>query len=117
MQNQNGPIDGNLRVEVNGGYKIGTTIINDGAWHHVVILRAGGLARNYVDGVQVGSDIAVTTGLTAVDPGGLFIGQDQDVLGGGFQTRKSWAGRVDNFRIYSRALSSSEVQLLSVDAR
>ena len=91
--------------------------IEDLTWHHVVFVREGGVARNYFDGVQSGADVAVSAEPTSVVSGGLFLGQDQDVLGGGFVTRQSLWGQLDNFRIYSRALSIAEVQVLSTEAR
>ena len=49
---------GSLRIEVAGGYVYGTTLINDGSWHHVaVVLEDDGSpdiseVRLYVDGQQ-----------------------------------------------------------------
>jgi hypothetical protein len=47
---------GQLRVEVNGGYIIGTTVVTDGQWHHVAVVLNGDGTPNvnelllYVDG-------------------------------------------------------------------
>ena len=50
-------LDGNgkLRVEVNGGSIIGTTVLNDNKWHHVAVTFNGATMYNfkfYVDGVR-----------------------------------------------------------------
>ena len=90
--------------------------VEDGEWHHVVFIREADVARNYIDGVQVGTDVTVSAAPVRIFSGGLFIGQDQDVLGGGFRAEQSLAGRVDNFRIYSRALNIADVQALSAEA-
>ncbi len=44
--------------------------------------------------------------------GGLIIGQDQDSVDGGYSAIQSWAGDVDNLRIYNRALNSTEIRAL-----
>ena len=93
------------------------TVIEDGEWHHVAYLREGSLARFYFDGVQVGPDITVPGSPAAIAAGGFIIGQDQDVVGGGFDASQSLGGQVDNFRVYNRALSLPEVRALSTEAR
>ncbi len=49
---------GAIRTDVEGGYKIGTTNIADGAWHHVVSVFSGNNVTDvvhYVDGVLEGT--------------------------------------------------------------
>ncbi len=89
-------------------------VMDDFDWHHVAVMRDGSSVRLYVDGSQVGSDITgvVTTALD-VDTGGMVVGQDQDSIGGGFQTDQNWEGSIDDFRLYNRALSAAEVAQLS----
>jgi len=85
--------------------------VEDGGWHHVAFVRSGTTATAYVDGTSIGSAVVSSAALD-VDSGGLFIGQDQDVLGGDFDSTQSWAGLVDNLRFYDRALGQTVIDLL-----
>jgi len=94
----------------------GDTRIEDGAWHHVSLTRAATTARLYLDGVELGSTPVIGDVLD-IDPGGLVFGQDQDVVGGAYEPGESWAGAMDNLRIYNRALSASEVEWVAGESR
>lgn len=91
--------------------------IEDGGWHHIVLVRSGASALLYQDGTQLGDSVPVDADALDLDEGGLIFGQDQDELGGGFHTGDSWAGAIDNLRIYDRSLTSEEVQLLAAEPR
>jgi len=86
--------------------------MEDNQWHHIVVIRSGTNARLYVDGFLATPQINVSADPLDVDNGGFIIGQDQDSLGGGFQTDNSLGGEVDELRIYNRALNASEVSSL-----
>ncbi len=49
----------------------------------------------------------------ALGPGGPLLGRDQDSVGGGFDATQSWAGDIDNVRIYNRALNQTEITALA----
>ena len=91
--------------------------IEDGQWHHVTVTRTATLAQLFIDGAAVGGAIAVIGDTLELDAGGLVFGQDQDTLGGGFESDQAWAGAMDNLRIYDRALSPAEVSSLADEAR
>jgi hypothetical protein len=80
-----------------------TDTYTDTDWHHVVGILEGGVMKIYVDGVfntQGGS------GLTVVDSGQYaFIGQQYS----DGTTRRFFNGAIDDVRIYSRALTASQV--------
>ncbi len=57
---------------------------------------------------QTVSATAITLG-----SGGFILGQDQDSVGGGFEASQSWAGDLDNARIYSRTLNQTEITALA----
>src|SRR6185503_1007682 len=86
----------------------GTSALPTGVWTHVAVTKNGNTGTLYVNGAQVGQN----TGLT-LSPSSLgnttqnWIGRSQ-YAGDPFLD-----GQVDDFRIYNRALSASEVQALS----
>jgi hypothetical protein len=82
----------------------GTAALPTGGWHHVAVTLNGSTGTLYVDGVQVGTNTAMTItpnmlGATTQN----WIGRSQ------FSSDPYLNGLVDNFRIYNRALSASEV--------
>lgn len=87
---------------------LSTANANTGTWTHVaVVLAAGNGGRLYVNGSQVTSNNGLS--LRASDLGAIdyaFIGKSQ------FSSDPSFDGSVDEFRVYNRALSASEVQQL-----
>lgn len=91
--------------------------IEDGAWHHVTVRRDGGVATLFIDGAPIGGSLSISTNVLDIDAGGLLLGQDQDLVGGGFEADESWAGAVDDLRLYGRALDDMDVQLLAVEPR
>jgi hypothetical protein len=91
--------------------------IMDQAWHHLAFVRKGDSSSLYVDGVAIGGPIPVPATALAADSGGVIVGQDQDVVGGGFEAIQCFAGNLDNLRIYRRALTAAEVVLLRDEPR
>ena len=83
-------------------------------WKHLVLARPSGLnlMNIYVDGSLVHTENISST-VVSVDPNGLWIGGDQDSVGGGFNSGQQFDGLMDDFRIYDHALSASEVAVLA----
>lgn len=79
------------------------TISRD-TWHHVVGVRVNNTCYLYVNGVLISSDASATTGTltTAV----WYIGSIQAFAG---NVGNRFAGSISMARVYSRALSASEV--------
>ena len=77
--------------------------LNDGQWHHYAVVRDGsaGRLRLFVDGRYVGEH-AISTASITVAAGGLVIGQEQDSVGGSFQTSQAAYGQLDELRIWDR---------------
>ena len=111
----NGPV-GAVRTETQGDFTIGTTVLNDGEWHHVASVYPDGGGElgtviHYIDGVAEaaggngGSVQAVNTSV-AVDPVTIGRRNQAGVLG-------YFQGKLDDVRIYDRALSAAEVVALS----
>ncbi len=105
-------------VGVNNGSSAFATdaSIEDGQWHHVTLVRSGSDARLYLNGGLLGGAVSVGSDQLDIDAGGLVFGQDQDAVGGGFAADESWAGAMDNLRIYSRALTAAEIQAVFQEA-
>ncbi len=92
----------------NNPYLHSTTAINNGQWHHIVMVRSGGASgtlKLYVDGVLEGSIADTTTG-TTVNDSDLFIGQRGDNI-------NRFHGLVDDLQIYDQALSDVAVRSLT----
>jgi len=97
--------NGELRVDISGGKIKGTTIINDGEWHHIAVVSSDELLANtklYVDGVLettsvIGSQATIDT--TSLN------GTSRDVIIG-----STFVGEMDNFLIHQRALRQFEVK-------
>jgi len=85
--------------------------VNDGAWHHIVVVRD---ERNdrvtlYIDGLSYGAQNA---GMDAVEiePTGLILGQEQDSVGGNFDALEVFSGELDDLRIYRSVFSRGQIQ-------
>jgi len=77
---------------------------NNGAWHHVVITKAGTSIKFYVDGVQVGSTATLAGNDTLTDSGmETWIGGDKA------DSTQAWNGGLDEVAIYNTTLSSSAI--------
>jgi len=97
--------NGNLRVEVNGGYIIGSSNILDGKWHHVACVLEGNNVtdiRLYVDGQL--ENISESQG-RAINTGNIV---DLRISRG--MNNRYLKGSIDKFRLWNRALSNSEIQ-------
>ena len=80
---------------------IGTAVLAVNTWTHLAATFDGATVRLYVNGVQVASK-AQTTPLTPTT-GTLQIGADS-------YAGENFAGRIDEVRVYNRALSQAEIQ-------
>ncbi|MDF7808835.1 hypothetical protein P4E94_15405, partial [Pontiellaceae bacterium B12219] len=97
-----------------GGYRLDTeSTLLDYDWHHVVMTRSNGLCQVWCDGVGVGSTNLVSDALVVAE-NGVILGQDQDSIGGGFQSQQAWRGDMDDLRIYHRVISAEERSQLGV---
>ena len=110
VQDTNGT-SGALRVEVSGGYIVGSTVVNDGQWHHVAaVLESDGSpnvneVRLYVDGVL---EVASTTQATAINT----ASGDDVKIGNSQSNNRYFDGSLDDVRIYDVALDAAQVAVL-----
>ncbi len=99
---------GAVQVWSNGAQRLVTaSTVPTGVWTHVALTRSGSTLRVYLNGTQdanTGSDGAAIA--FSGDP--LLIGVDAD--SGGTGTLNGYLdGRVDELRVYSRALTGAEI--------
>jgi len=97
--------EGKLRAAVYGGSIVGSTDIDDNAWHHVaIVLPDKGDVKVedillYVDGVQ--EDATITNGAQIIN---TAVGENV------FMVYDSSDGLLDDVRIYNYALSEEEIR-------
>ncbi len=104
-----------LRLEVQGGFIVGTTNLNNGQWHHVAAVcddfdNSGTMDVNetklYVDGVEEvisnsGSRVIVTAPMTTA------------VLGGSNHAAGyNFAGEIDSLRLFPAAFSGAQISTM-----
>jgi hypothetical protein len=78
-----------------------------GVWKHVAVVLGSGQGSLYVDGASVSSNPGLTlrpNDLGAIDY--AYLGKSQ------FTADAYFDGKLDEFRVYSRALSAAEIQAL-----
>lgn len=81
----------------------GTSALATGGWHHVGVTLNGATGILYVDGIEVGRNSAMT-----IKPSDLGS-TTQNWIGRSQYNDPYLDGKVDDFRVYDRALSASEV--------
>ena len=99
--------DGTIRVEVNGGFKYGTTQVNDGNWHHVACTFNGTNVTDvlfYVDGQLESTGGSQSTAVNTDTTDGINLRVSRGV------NNRYFDGVIDEVRLWSSALSASEIQ-------
>jgi beta-fructofuranosidase len=90
-------------------YILGSSdVLGDGQWHHIAGVYDSGQEKLllYVDG-QLDNSVAAS---------GLISLNDTNVTIGSSLSANFWTGQIDDVRVYSRALSASEVALIKSGA-
>jgi fibronectin type 3 domain-containing protein len=103
------PANGKVRFAITtGGWageqKIdGQAALTAGAWSHVVITGSGNTGILYVNGVEVGRNSAMTLNPSSLGTTNLnYLGRSQ-------YPDPYFDGRIDDFRLYTRALGAAEI--------
>jgi len=96
-----GALQGYLMTPAQVGGAFNITLTAD-TWQHVVMTYDGVTLKGYKNGV-VGSTTYADTGSIAIGTNTIRIG------GGGGSSEGNWDGKMDETRIYNRALSATEV--------
>ncbi|XP_024409230.2 pentraxin-4 [Desmodus rotundus] len=83
----------------------------DGQWHHLCIIWTSVLGRYWlhVDRRLVATGSHFREGYEIPPGGSLVLGQEQDIMGGGFDGSEAFVGSVAGLAIWDRALVPREV--------
>ena len=90
----------------NTSLSIGTINIADNEWRHIVLTRAGSQNCLYVDSTLQG---CVTLPSNSLDIQSLVLGQEQDSVGGGFDSDQAFDGLLDELLIFDEAIGATQV--------
>jgi hypothetical protein len=86
----------------------GSSALSTGVWHHVAVTKSGNTGTLYVDGGVIGTNTSMTLSPSSLgNTNQNWIGRSQ------YSGDPYLNGWVDDFRIYNRALSASEVSSLA----
>jgi len=91
------------------GWRDTATTVIDGTWHHIayVLNNSSNTMTIYVDG----SDVLSFTSTASIAAADVFsLGQEYDA---GMITGDFYSGQLDDVRIYDRALSQAEIEILA----
>ena len=88
---------------------------NDGKWHQICATwrSSDGQWKSYKDGALVQSGTGLKTGYTINDGGSLILGQEQDKVGGGFESSQSFDGMLTNVNVWSYVLPEPSILEMS----
>ena len=120
IQTSNGT-PGTIRVEANGGFFVGNTVVTDGNWHHVAVTwENDGTpdiidSRLYVDGKLDAEFGNFTNPPSASQSIAINTASSADVrIGDDFQATHNWYGGIDDVRIYNEALDAQAIASLAI---
>ncbi len=104
-----------LDVYINCSVSNYGTGLDSGNWDHFALVRDYnfGNVTTFLNGAIDNSKIvsAWANKTIKVDPNGLIIAQEQDSVGGGFQTQH-WGGQMDELKIYNSTLSWEQIEAI-----
>jgi len=104
---------GNIRLEVASGYRQGATTVNNGAWRHVACTFANDGTPNAAD-LKLYVDGVLETSFNATRDQAINTTASLDVRIGSDVQNRDFVGTIDDARIYTRALSATEIADLAV---
>ena len=89
---------------------------HDGVWHHICASWSSnsGTLKFYKDGglsVEDEREDSFRKGYTIKQDGSLVLGQDQDSVGGSFQSSQSFEGMLSYVNVWDNVLTSAEIKM------
>mgnify|MGYP002622846463 CR=1 FL=1 len=112
-QSTNGTND-TLRVEINGGFQVGSIPVVGTGWRHVAMTWAQDTTPDvndvklYLDGVEQ------TYSATQAQALNTAFSQDVQIGRESFSASRDFSGLIDNVAVFNRALTSTEIASLAV---
>ncbi|UYV77163.1 SVEP1 [Cordylochernes scorpioides] len=87
----------------------------DGLWHHICVTwtSQNGDWAVYMDGAQKAYGTDLSPGVVIPGGGILVVGQDQDILGGGFNDPEAFMGEIAQLYVWPVELQPSDVMVLA----
>ncbi|XP_006901983.1 PREDICTED: pentraxin-4 [Elephantulus edwardii] len=87
----------------------------DGQWHHLCVLWTSTQGRHwlYMDRRLVATGSRFREGYEIPHGGSLVLGQEQDIMEGGFDSAEAFVGSLAGLAIWNRALTPGEVSSLA----
>lgn len=95
-----------LSTGATNSWVIGNTVFSTNQWHHVVATYNGSAIKVYVNGVEDGS--TAVSGSIYSSTADLFIGR----IDPAYAANRYFEGKIDEVRIYDKALTAAEVKQL-----
>lgn len=99
--------DGTVRVEVNGGYIYGTTVIDDGEWHHIACTFSGTDVQQvklYVDGNLETTGASLSEPVLTNTTNGINLRVSRGT------NNRYFDGIIDDVRVWDTELTQAEIQ-------
>ncbi len=94
---------------IKGERFITTRGISDSQWHYVSLVReSSGNSLLYIDG-ELDSSGVLSHEQLSVEPGGLWLGREQDCVAGCWDISQDFEGAMDEIKIYNYALTYDEM--------
>jgi len=82
--------------------------IADDNWHFLTWSREGSTNKIYLNGIESGTcNLPFKT--LKIEPNGLIVGQEQDILGSGFDESQSFDGIIDKMMFTQKSLSPETI--------
>ncbi|MCB0283166.1 MAG: Ig-like domain-containing protein, partial [Calditrichaeota bacterium] len=101
----------NFDIYINGASS-GVTSVNavDNTWHHIAVTwqSSNGQLIVYKDGTAAFTG-TLAAGATIAGNGSIVLGQDQDIVGGNFQSNQAYLGLLDEIQLWNTALPDTVI--------
>ncbi len=100
-----------VRVDDSTSAEFDIPSVADGEWHAFAVVRdqAAGTTELFLDGETQGI-LPQSTATIDLSSGGLFLGQEQDSVGAGFDPAESLEGDLDEVRIWNTTRTTQDIR-------
>ncbi|XP_054276634.1 sushi, von Willebrand factor type A, EGF and pentraxin domain-containing protein 1-like [Macrosteles quadrilineatus] len=104
-----------LVLYINGERVVTDITANDGYWHHICVewTSADGLWNVYKDGTLEDGGTGLANNSYIPGGGVMVLGQDQDLVGGGFNAAESLVGHLTGLHLWRGRLGGDKVRRLA----